>query len=108
MKVHIEDTGRRKGAFASEPVQPGEAILPICGTTTRVPQRFSLQIGEDLHILPRFDGNLEDSRWCFVNHSCQPNCHIDLDGMTIVATTSLARGEELFFDYCSTEYDMAS
>jgi SET domain-containing protein len=87
---------------AAEPIATGETVFSLCGRVHRRPSRYTLQVGGDVHINPA--GRL----WGFVNHSCDPNCHIDFVHWRIVAARPIAAGEELGFHYLTTEWDMAS
>ncbi len=88
---------------------PGEPLLRIdCDRTTR-PSRHSLQIEERLHLNvgTGLDPQqlLERYYWRFLNHSCAPNALIR--GLDVVALSSIRCGEEITFDYDTTEYDLA-
>jgi uncharacterized protein len=39
----------------------------------------------------------------YVNHSCNPNCRIDIPSMSLIATRDIAFNEELTCDYDLTE-----
>ncbi len=52
-----------------------------------------------------YDSNrlvLED----FINHSCNPNTFIDLNKKYFIAIKHINKGEEITFNYNTTEYDM--
>ena len=42
-----------------------------------------------------------------MNHGCRPNVRIDTERRAMVALAEIAPGDELVFDYNSTEWDMA-
>ena len=50
------------------------------------------------------DANVDGNLARFINHSCQPNCHFEIDGKTIWirASRDIRRGEELTYDYKTT------
>src|SRR3954462_13599101 len=64
-------------AFAMEAIAAGEVVLEIGGVLVDRPDRYSVQIGERLHLRPRPDLSPDDDdvryRWRFLNHSCRPN-----------------------------------
>ena len=64
------------------------------------PVVHSIQIAPDLHLDP------QDAIWRFVNHHCAPNLRIALRDRAMVALRDISVGEELFFNYLSTEWDM--
>jgi SET domain len=87
---------------ARAPIARGEPLLAIDGPVGRRPSRYTLQVGPHAHVDPA--GRL----WGFVNHSCDPNCRIDFPHWSIVAARPIPAGEELSFNYLTTEWDMAS
>jgi hypothetical protein len=87
---------------AREPIARGEPLLTIEGPVRRRPSRYTLQIGAHAHVDPA--GRL----WGFINHSCEPNCRLDFARWRLVAARSIPAGEELSFNYMTTEWDMAS
>jgi hypothetical protein len=96
-------------AFALEAIAPGEVVLEINGLLVDRPDRYSVQIGEQLHMRPPAElGPTEDVaayRWRFLNHSCRPNASVR--GTLLVALTPIAAGEEVSFDYNTTELEIA-
>jgi len=94
---------------ALEAIAEGEVALVVDGVTTDKPSRYSIQVGEQEHVdLPE---GLDPARaagaypWQFLNHSCAPNAR--LVGRSLVAAREIAVGDEVTFDYNTTEYDMA-
>jgi hypothetical protein len=87
---------------AREPIGRNQPLLRIAGPVRRRPSRYTLQVGAHAHIDPA--GQL----WGFVNHSCDPNCRFDFARWWLVAARPIAAGEELSFNYLTTEWDMAS
>lgn len=60
----------------------------------------TLQIDIDHH--SKFDEPFE-----LVNHSCDPNCGLKLNqfnGYNLVAMKPIAKGQEITFDYCMSEW----
>ena len=72
------------------------------------PSRYSLQIGEHAHIAPPDADNAESATirpmWCYLNHSCAPSARFD--GQDLIAIRDISKGEEIGFDYNTTEYDI--
>jgi uncharacterized protein len=62
--------------------------------------RWSFQIDDDLFAGPRSPADLDDSDQ--MNHSCDPNCCWS-DQSTMVARRAIASGEEVTFDYATSE-----
>ena len=42
----------------------------------------------------------------YVNHKCNPNCVVSFPELFLVAVKKIKKGEELSFNYCTTEYDL--
>ncbi len=108
--VHV----RRKesgqfGLFASRGFRSGEVVLQLAGTLTNLPTRWSIQIGSRLHL----DACVGDSEaagrhpypWRFLNHSCAPTVRIAAP--EVIAIDDIAEGDELTFDYNTTELEIA-
>ena len=97
---------------ARRPVAAGETVLRLAGNIVAAPTRYTLQLGEDQHIEPPLvsetplPSETEDSLWRFTNHSCGANTYVK--GRAFVAREAIAEGDEVTFDYNTTEYDMAA
>ena len=95
---------------ASSLIAPGERIILINGELSQTPCRLSVQVGEDLHISPPADlgegAELDTYQWRFLNHSCRPNAVIVR--RVLIAISPIEAGEEVSFDYNTTEAVMAS
>jgi hypothetical protein len=103
---------RSNGQFqvvALAPIARGETLLYVNGRVVDRPSRYSVQIGAHEHVDPPVPDDLADDMdrhaWRFLNHSCEPNAV--LRGRTLVAQRDIARGDEVTFDYATTEYEMA-
>jgi hypothetical protein len=66
--------------------------------------RFTIQIGANAHLDPISDNV---SPWGSLNHGCDPNVVIDVGRRVIVAKRPISAGEELRFDYNTTEWELA-
>ena len=97
------------GIVAVEALQEGEVLIRIEGKRTNRPSRFSVQIEDGVHIDLEEGHNLEEIIdhfcWRFMNHSCSPNTIIRCQD--VVAIRLILPGEELTFNYNTTELDMA-
>jgi SET domain-containing protein len=105
------------GVFANEPVNKNKRIIDYAGEL--ISNRES-EIREDRYLKKGciwvFRVNRNWSRDAavggniarFINHSCKPNCWIEVDAKTrtiwVRAAKPIARGEELTYDY-NTEGD---
>lgn len=77
----------------------GEVICAMPSEDVREkPNRFTVQIGRDKHT--------HVGKLAALNHSCDPNVILDTENMEMVAARDIEKGEELFFFYPSTEWQM--
>lgn len=104
---------RAGGTFrlvATAPIESGAEVMRIEGRLTSRPSRTSVQIGDDLHVdVPEgldLERVLDTHAWRFMNHACDPT--VRLAGRAIVALRRIAAGEEITFDYNTTELDMST
>jgi hypothetical protein len=105
----VRDLPFGAGLFALRRFAAGDAILTINGRMQSGPTRYSIQLDVDAHI--EADAALPESEmrtrhpWRFLNHSCEPNAGVA--GRRLVALRSIEPGDQLTFDYTTTEADMA-
>lgn len=105
-KVYISDTvNTGKGMFTRVPISQNEIIskfegdLFTCQEILKIGKDFldcCLQIDNDLY--------MKQKTLDFINHSCNPNCWIQIKGQRafLVAFREIQKGEELTFDYSTT------
>ena len=98
-----EVPGKGKGVFAAEAIAQGDEVLEFLGEVKDVGEfadlTHALQIGPTEFLSA--SGGVDD----YVNHSCQPNCGIrdDQGRIVLFALRALAAGEEITFDYSTTQ-----
>lgn len=108
LRARAVDCGDAMAVVATGDLAPGDVILLIVGRTVPRPSRHTVQVGAFEHVAPFADatGNVaRDHAWPFLNHGCQPNAA--LRGRTLVALEPIAAGDEVTFDYDTTEWDIA-
>lgn len=88
--------------LAVTPFSKGEAIFYLSGEIIDHPTKYTIQLGANRHVLTL------DSLWKCMNHGCTPNVRIDVDKREMVAARDIAAGEELNFNYNTTEWSMTS
>lgn len=98
-------TGR--GLFAGEKIPRGSCIIEYTGRPATEDQ-MKANTGKYLFWTGRgtmIDGNIPGNKARFINHSCAPNCEIDIKQrrVYIFALRSIQEGEELTYHY-GTEY----
>jgi hypothetical protein len=97
------------GVYAVESIAAGQIFMRIEGERRDRPSRFSVQMGWNLHIDVNEDLSIKEMidrfPWRFLNHSCDGNTMIQ--GNCLVALRLICSGEEVTFNYNTTEYEMA-
>ena len=93
---------RGNAVVCIEKIGPGEAILRIQGPQLRVPGTYTVQRGDADHI------SGDGATWAFLNHACAPNSAIDFSTWELTTRRTIRAGEEITYNYLTTEWDMAS
>jgi hypothetical protein len=82
--------------------QPKDIIINFgASAIQKTPNRYTVQKNEHEHIV------LHPKYLQYLNHSCDPNCFIDVDNLQIVAIKQIEKGASLNFFYPSTEWKMS-
>lgn len=73
----------------------------IYGDLTNIHNPYALQLDFNKYIIPN---NITR----YINHSCNPNCKIEISNKKVYLKSirNISAGEELTYDYNTTEYDM--
>ena len=101
LKTALRKNGEHT-VITEQPIAAGQTVgsLEILGYTA-IADRFTIQCAADRHVVVA-------EPFAFLNHSCDPNCQVDVQALQIVAIRAIKPAEELSFFYPSTEWDMAS
>jgi hypothetical protein len=97
-----------KGVFATAFIKAGETIGTFQGERITIPElkrRYKTgteRICDPLQISERLYLDLH-APWVFLNHCCEPNAGIK-GSTTLFALTDIQPGEEITFDYATTEW----
>lgn len=101
---------KHRRLVAIRPIAEGRRLFTIAGRETRVPTKYSLQVGADLHLdqdCARDEIDLVRRYfWRYLDHHCEPTTVIR--DREVIAIRDIAEGEGVTFDYNTTEYDMAA
>ncbi len=105
--VLVEQHERR--LIALRPIAAGSMLFRIEGRETPVPTKYSVQVGWEMH-LDQGDARDASDRvarrfWRYMNHACDPSTAIR--ERAVLALRDIAVGEDVTFDYNTTEWDMA-
>lgn len=117
-KVEVRGDGiHGKSLFLKEDVKKGQKIIEYIGEkiTKKEAERRIDKIDEkvrktgkpseyyifELNKTHDIDGDVSWNKAKYVNHSCDPNCEIDIirGHIWVLALRDIARGEELSYDY---------
>jgi hypothetical protein len=108
-QVAVLRAGGEYALLACRPVPPDTLMFRLDGELTRTPTRYSVQLGQDLHLdLPPSYGIeeiMDRFSWRFMNHSCAPN--VVLRDREVYSVRAIQPREEITFDYHTTEFELA-
>ena len=74
-------------------IAAGKVLYIMSGTIKSEPDKYSIQIGQGLHIMDKFG--------MYINHSFSPN--VQISGKTIISLRDITEGEEITFNYLENE-----
>jgi uncharacterized membrane protein YeiB len=83
---------------------PGEVVFLLEGRPVNKATRYTIQVGAEAHLEPI---SKRASPWAYLNHGCDPNVTIDVPNRAIVARWPIRAGDQLRFDYNTTEWELA-
>jgi len=101
-KLAVRDSAKGKALVALEEIPMGEVLIRFDGTFLPRPTKNTLQIDVGKHL--EGPGEIDD----YLNHSCSPNGYIEFDTLSYKTMRMVSPGEELTFNYLTTEWDMAN
>ena len=110
-QIEVRDNDGFKGVFATEDISEDSVVFILKGTITSRPTMYTIELGRNQHLnFPetRQDHDDLDYCWQYLNHSCEPNGYMDTVGRTFLAARKIRRGEEITFNYLTTESVMAA
>lgn len=103
---------RVNGAYAviaSRQVRRGAVIFKMRGRLTDRPSKYSIQLSEHQHLEPHsHDPRDVNSLIRFFNHSCSPSAYVSVEDLTARALYDLEPGEEVTYNYNTTEFEISS
>lgn len=103
-KVEVRNIKKGKSLFALGSFVKDEVILEFEKNFLEQARRDTLCIDTNKHQYSKKPEAVEN----FLNHSCNPNGYINFDDLTFRAFRFIKKGEELTFNYLTTEWDMAN
>jgi hypothetical protein len=99
-RAHTAECGSKslKSAVA---LKKGDVLCAFTGTHQSQPTRHSIQVSDSDHML------VDPVELQYINHSCDPNVAFDVERREVRALRAIQQGDEFFYFYPSTEWDMA-
>lgn len=101
-KIELRRGSEGLGVFATAAIEAGEVLVTLRPVFVDRPEMHTIQLDEHVH--QAGTGDVDD----YFNHSCDPNAYLDFQRLQFVARRSIAAGEELSFNYLTSEWDMAA
>lgn len=112
MLTEIQQTNTiHHGVFAKVVIPKDTIILHLEGVVIQQPTKYSIQVGIHQHCeIPEEINPFSTSafHWKFLNHSCSPNGYFNMEDKTFRALKNILSGEEISFNYNTTEYELAA
>jgi uncharacterized protein len=107
LRVGASRTGR--GLFAQEPIPKGACVIEYIGRPVTQKEQHENR-GKYLFWTSKdsmIDGNIRTNTARYINHSCVPNCEIDIrkKRIYVFALRRIKPGEELAYDYDEEYFD---
>lgn len=108
--IEVRDRDGYKGVFAKGRIQADAVIFYLNGTVSTRPTKYTIQLSRHRHLnFPTIRKTNDDLDYCwqYLNHCCEPNGYMNTVDLTFRALREIAPGEEISFNYLSTESEMA-
>lgn len=107
LKVKRASAGR--GLFALDPIPKGACIIEYFGRTLTKEEEFTSRSRFLFEVTEKktIDGWNKENTARYINHSCRPNCEIEIHGarVFVMAKRTIKPGEELAYDYGKEYFD---
>ena len=108
--IEVRDKAGFKGVYAEHAIKQDSVIFNLRGTISTRPSKYTIQLGSNRHLnfpaIRRPNDDL-DYCWQYLNHCCEPNGYMNTAERTFRALRDIAPGEEISFNYLTTESEMA-
>lgn len=107
LKVRKSKTG--KGLFAEQDIPKGSCIIEYIGKEVPDAEQYTInskylfETGKDKMI----NGNIPENTAKYINHSCKPNCEIEISKgrIFVFSMRKIRAGEEINYDYGEEYFD---
>lgn len=102
MKVKVVNgfDGLGKRLVAIQKIRKNEILLKLTGRILTQPTRETIQIDNRKHLKNQFVD--------YLNHSCNPNSHVDTERLIIVADRNIKPFDDITINYLCTEHELVN
>ena len=101
-EIWKDEISNHHSLFSVVDFQPGDIICEFgAAAILPAPSFLTVQVGINEHIY------LQPGVLQYINHSCSPNVFFDLTNFKAICLRAIRKGDELFYFYPSTEWEMA-
>ena len=108
-KLQVKRSRTGLGLFTLEPIKKGACIIEYTGRVVSKKEEYTSR-SKYLFAINRnktIDGAIRSNTARYINHSCAPNCEIDIywQRVFVFAKKNIKAGEELNYDYDTDYFD---
>ena len=101
-EIWKDEISNHHSLFSVVDFRPGDIVCEFgAAAILPAPSPLTVQVGINEHIY------LQPGVLQYINHSCSPNVFFDLASFKAIALRTINKGDELFYFYPSTEWEMA-
>jgi len=101
-EIWKDEISNHHSLFSVVDFQPGDIVCEFgAAAILPAPSPLTVQVGFNEHIY------LQPGVLQYINHSCSPNVFFDLATFKAICLREISKGDELFYFYPSTEWEMA-
>jgi len=101
-EIWKDEISNHHSLFSVVDFQPGDIVCEFgAAAILPAPSPLTVQVGFNEHIY------LQPGVLQYINHSCSPNVFFDLATFKAICLREINKGDELFYFYPSTEWEMA-
>ena len=108
--IEVRNNAGFKGVYAKQAIKQESVIFHLKGNISARPSKYTIQLGSNQHLnFPAIRRPKDDLDYCwqYLNHCCDPNGYMNTAERTFRAFRDIAPGEEISFNYLTTESEMA-
>lgn len=101
-KIELREGDIGLGVVAREPIAKGEVLVALAHVFVATPEQHTIQVDEGRHQAGTRE--IDD----YLNHACEPSAALDTERLCFVAARDIAPGEDVTFNYLTSEWDMVA